>query len=174
MEAFQIIFNLAFLGVLAWWVLREKKREVGREDIDDLWGDLNGLRNDIRVTDDRVAAYHDYWDDQTEGFDERIIALEDKRATGGEIAEAIKTGAAMAQHHIDSGAKLVLDALARDGRVAPANYEPPKEAVNLDEDQYSQYQGQEFPDLILARNEKHAEQIGDRVLGELLNSMGAK
>ena len=73
---------------------------------------------------------------------------------------------------VDRGAKLVLDALARDGRIAPDRTAEDKiEAVNLGEEDYTPMNEQPVPDIIIARNQKHAEQIGDRITDDLMRVM---
>lgn len=174
MEFFQIAFNLIFLGVLAWWICREKKREVSREEFEQTKKTLVFVDTTLLQAVERTEAEIKGMQNRSEEYASELQGLLHNRASGGEIAEAIKTGAAMAQTHMDAGAKLVLTALARDGRVASEDSPKQVEAINLGEEDYEIRHEPVLPDIIVARNQKMAEQIGDRLVADLMRGMDEK
>ena len=77
---------------------------------------------------------------------------------------------------VELGAQIVLDALTRDGRImataAPAP--APDQAVNLGDDdgqvEEVDTDGDGLPDVIVARNERAAQQYGERILNDLMKA----
>jgi hypothetical protein len=74
---------------------------------------------------------------------------------------------------VAQGAEIVLMALARDGRILPDGQESTSErSLNLGEEDFSRPEEErEISGVILARSEKHAEQIGDRINSDLMKEM---
>ena len=71
---------------------------------------------------------------------------------------------------VERGAQIVIDALKRDGRLIEP--EPrPAEAVNIGEEDYEVEQVPNIPDVIVARSDDHAKQIGDRLVEDLLKGL---
>ena len=71
---------------------------------------------------------------------------------------------------VERGAQIVIDALKRDGRLVEP--EPrPAEAVNIGEEDYEIEQTPNIPDVIVARSDDHAKQIGDRLVEDLLKGL---
>jgi len=76
---------------------------------------------------------------------------------------------------VEMGAKIVLDALTRDGRImgeAPVRAGR-DEAINLEDDFGGEELAEEgnLPPIIVTRNAKAAEQIGDRITRDLMNTI---
>jgi len=78
---------------------------------------------------------------------------------------------------VELGARLVMEALTRDGRLlAEAPTPVALEPVNIGEEDYEMRQpepprdkdGEPIPDIIVARNEKAAQQIGEKIMDDLL------
>ena len=76
---------------------------------------------------------------------------------------------------VELGAKIVIDAMIRDGRLS-RDIEPDDDAraFNIEDDEIETEENPEFPDIILARSKQHAEQIGDAVLKETMAAMDMK
>ena len=71
---------------------------------------------------------------------------------------------------VERGAQIVIDALKRDGRLVEP--EPrPAEAVNIGEEDYEIEQVPNIPDVIVARSDDHAKQIGDRLVEDILKGL---
>ena len=76
---------------------------------------------------------------------------------------------------VELGAQIVMDALTRDGRImATTTPAPtPDQAVNLGEDEKVEEvdtDGDGLPDVIVARNERAAQQYGERILNDLMKA----
>ena len=74
---------------------------------------------------------------------------------------------------VELGAQIVLDALTRDGRImaTATSSDTPDQAVNLGEDEQVEEvdtDGDGLPDVIVARNERAAQQYGERILNDLM------
>ena len=72
---------------------------------------------------------------------------------------------------VERGAQIVIDALRRDGRLMDEPVPPPQEAVNIGEEDYEIEQEPNIPDVIVARSDDHAKQIGDRLVEDLLKGL---
>ena len=71
---------------------------------------------------------------------------------------------------VERGAQIVIDALKRDGRLVEPESRP-MEAVNIGEEDYEIEQVPNIPDVIVARSDDHAKQIGDRLVEDLLKGL---
>lgn len=73
---------------------------------------------------------------------------------------------------VELGARIVMEALTRDGRIMPdAQAVAQGEPLNLGEEDFMPQvdaDGDPLPDIIVARNERMAQQIGDRILDDLM------
>ena len=77
---------------------------------------------------------------------------------------------------VEMGAKLVMEALTRDGRImAEAIPIVDPEPVNIGEEEFIQQElqldpkaGEIIPDILVARNERAAQQIGEKIMDDLL------
>lgn len=87
------------------------------------------------------------------------------------VATLAHLGRGNAKEMMEAGAKLILESLERQGRISPAGVSFPDEAVNIGEEDYKVEESQPLPDIIVARNKKHAEQIGDKLVGELMQKI---
>ena len=88
------------------------------------------------------------------------------------LKDYIFAGAAIVKDGFQVGSGTVMTALTRDGRIAPDRPTEDKiEAVNLGEEDYTPVNEHPVPDIIIARNQKHAEQIGDRITDDLMKVM---
>ena len=78
---------------------------------------------------------------------------------------------------VEMGAKIVLEALRRDGRISGADNKETDvvRAVNIGEELYTDTEQDkdesEIPDIIVARSKKHADQIGDRLSEDLMKNL---
>lgn len=77
---------------------------------------------------------------------------------------------------MEAGARVVLEALTRDGRIMPeTSIAQDGSAVNIGEEDYKiggDEQAESLPDVIVARNERHAQQIGEKITEDLLRHTG--
>ena len=75
---------------------------------------------------------------------------------------------------MEMGARVVLEALTRDGRIMPAEQAgTPAEAVHVGEEDFApEAEAPELPEIIVARNERAARQIGDRIMADILATEG--
>lgn len=74
---------------------------------------------------------------------------------------------------VAQGAKIVLDALKADGKLM-ADDIVHAEPFNMGEEEYQIVKEPELSPVIIARNQKAAEQIGDRVVDDLMRVMDEK
>ena len=78
---------------------------------------------------------------------------------------------------METGARIVMDALTRDGRLMPDEVQPEKaEPVHLGEEDFTHQvdtDGNPLPDIIVARNERAAAQIGERIMADILETANA-
>lgn len=76
---------------------------------------------------------------------------------------------------MEAGARVVLEALTRDGRIM-AEVVPvsPGEPLNLGEEDFAPPLNEELviPEVIVARNEAAAKQMGDKIMNDLLKHTG--
>lgn len=80
------------------------------------------------------------------------------------------------QKAVELGARLVMESLQRQGKIAPAGQQQEElRAFNLD-DEFSPEEpaDPDLPDIILTRSAKAGEQIGDRLAAEVLAAMDKK
>lgn len=174
-EVLQIVFNIAVLGVLFCWVW---------------WGTRKAFatKNDLLISAENTKSLVSMLFNKNQnaaeemqgeifhllGEIDRLSEMVDN-APSANLSTAIQTGATIARESIECGSRIVLDALARDGRVSPQSEAKPVEAVNLGEEDYEfPVDDNKLPDIIVARNQKVAEQIGDRLLGDLMEKMNEK
>ena len=78
---------------------------------------------------------------------------------------------------VELGARLVMEALTRDGRIMPdeAAIAVKAEPVNLGEEDFAiEVPDPVIPDVIVARSERAAQQIGERITEDLLKHAGLK
>lgn len=77
---------------------------------------------------------------------------------------------------MEAGARVVLEALTRDGRImAEAAPNGPGEPVNIGEVDFEmphEEPASAIPEVIIARNERMAQQLGERITDDLLNHAG--
>ena len=76
---------------------------------------------------------------------------------------------------MEAGARVVLEALTRDGRIMAEDVAlTPAEPLNLGEEDFTPPLNDEtvLPDVIIARNERAAKQMGDKIMGDLLKHTG--
>lgn len=93
------------------------------------------------------------------------------------IKEAMESGAKIAQDSFTMGCRETLNALERDGRLMPLSspVEGRQEAVNIGEEDYTiTDETTGLPDIIVARNQRVGEQIGDRINSDLMDFIGEK
>lgn len=75
---------------------------------------------------------------------------------------------------VEQGARLVLESLQRQGRIAPEQTAPVEDGpVNIGEEDYERFQTDEaeYPEIIIARNRKAAEQMGDAISDDIMRAM---
>jgi len=73
---------------------------------------------------------------------------------------------------VERGAQIVIDALKRDGWLMDTAEQRPQEAVNIGEEDFTpSYTTSTVPDVIVARNEDMAKQIGDRLMDDLMKGV---
>ena len=73
---------------------------------------------------------------------------------------------------VELGAKIVVDSLIKQGRLAPDVSYRPDGAVNLDDD-FGEPMNEEpkIDEILMARNRKQAQQMGDAMLDEVMDAM---
>ena len=76
---------------------------------------------------------------------------------------------------IAQGAQIVIDALTKDGQLMPEPLvsEAP-EAINIGEEEYEPVEPVVMPDIITARSDKMAEQMGEQINNDLMRHMDEK
>jgi len=73
---------------------------------------------------------------------------------------------------VKRGAQIVIDALKRDGQLMDTIEKRPDEAVNIGEEDFApNFTTSTVPDVIVARNEDMAKQIGDRLMDEMMKGV---
>ena len=170
-ELWQIVWNIAILGVLFWWVWNGATGRFASV------GDIELLKkqqddHDRKLGQDFLDVFHIL---EKRISDIGIIQTQkSKKEPGEKYLAAINAGASIAQANFNIGAKTVMDALTRDGRTAPEKPAAIGEPVNIGEEDYEVNIGPKLPDIIIARNQKAAEQIGDRITDDLMRIMDEK
>lgn len=175
MEFWQIVINIAVLTVLFVWVWMGATKVFARRTVVELMIESIKHQQDEhnqKLGQDFLDVFHI--------LENRISGIQatqkPKKVPGEAYLSAIREGASLAQANFTIGAQTVLDALHRDGRIAATDAPAkPEGATNIGEEDYEIHnENPALPSIIVARNQRMAEQIGDRLAADIMRGMDEK
>lgn len=184
MEFIPIIFNIAILSVILWLTWKSASGSfVEKKDLhamiveymlaNDVY-DVVGLMHKVKRLQDQIIALPNDFATMEEiaAYMDDVIAPEERKPESPTL-QAVESGARIASEAFTLGSKAVLDALTRDGRIAGEVIDKvTDEAINIGEEDYEIHpENPVLADIIIARNQQAAEQMGDKINDDLMRFM---